>query len=1034
MNHSLSKTILLIEDNRGDAYLIQNMLAGITILSLQIVWVDTLSKGLLELANQQIDAVLLDLNLPDSSGLQTFQQLCSNVPQTPIVVLTGFDDDQIAAQALREGAEDYLVKGNIDGQLLGRSIRYAIERKQFKLELHLVQRQQQAILEAMPDILFRFNRNGDCLDVQGPVRKLSLPFHQWIGQSIDQLLPDDLVAIIKKNINRAFFKGRVVIDEFEFTLNSKTRYLEGRFVVCGPDEVLTIVRDVTRSKKTQQTLAENKERYQQLVELSPDGIGVCVNGREIVYINLAGAVLLGVSSPADLINRDIFDFIHGEHITAVELHRQTFMQKRATSQKFEMKLVRLDGRLVEVEAIGVSTVYNGQPAVQLVMRNVTERKESERLLRENEEKFRQLAEYLPNEVFWIRGVDGRMVYVSPDYEKIFGIPFDDNKPDTLFFTELAHPVDSQLIRSLADIRNQSRFGINHKYRIVRPDGIVRWIWTRATPVKNSRGEVYRIVGISADITEQQQSEDQLRALAQGFANQMQLLHSILNTIGDGVIVADKNEKFIVFNPAAEEILGVGASKTGLKDWPEVYGMHYDDGQTLVPASELPIVAAMRGYRIDQKEYVIKNQQQTRGVYISATSRPLLDEGGELNGGVLVFRDTTNRKIAEQNLRISEKRLRSVVENMPVLMAAFDQKGRLIVWNRECERVTGYEASEVLGKSDLARQILFDPSGNQSLLEKWGEKGNNYRDWELDVTCKDGTVKTIAWSNISKKFPIPGWTSWGIGIDVTARRQAEDALKHERELLAERVKQRTAELEAANAQLARASRLKDEFLANMSHELRTPLNAVLGSAEILSDETFGDINEQQITYIDLIKESGRHLLELINDILDLSQIEANKLELNRIDVEVQPICEMSFQFIRQELHKKQQQLTTQFDPHVTTIPADERRLKQILINLLINAVKFTPTGGQIGLDVVGHQAEQRIEITVWDTGIGIADHDLPYLFNPFEQLDGKLSRHQEGAGLGLALVLRLVQLHDGQITVESQVNEGSRFIVSLPWPQ
>lgn len=1034
MNNTPSKTLLLIEDNRGDADLIRHMLVDTRLISLQLLWVDTLARGLSELAANSVDAILLDLNLPDSSGLGTFQQICSVVPQIPVVVLTGFDDDQVAAQTLRAGAEDYLIKGHIDSQLLGRSIRYAIERKQFKLDLHVAQQQQQAILEAMPDILFRFNRNGDCLDVRGPIKKLSLPFQQWIGQALDEFLPADLAGIIRKNINRAFLSGRVVTDEFEFSLNSKPRYLEGRFVVCGSDEVLAIIRDVTRPKKMRRTLAENKERYQQLVELSPDGVGVCLNGREIIYINPAGAKLLGSSTPAELIDRDIFDFIHRDYSAVAEAHRQTFMQKRTTSLKFEMKLVRPDGRVIEVETIGVSTVFNGQPAVQLVMRNVTERKESERLLRENEEKFRQLAEYLPNQVFWIRNIAGQMIYVSPDYEKIFGLPFDEDKPDILFFTELVHPNDSRLIRSLADIRNQVRYGVNHKYRIVRPDGTVRWIWTRGNPIKNEAGEVYRIVGISADITEQQQSEEQLRVLAQGFANQMQLLHSILNTIGDGVIVADRNEKFIVFNPAAEEILGLGPVKSHLNDWSEIYGMHYDDGQTLVPASELPIVAAMRGYRIDQKEYFIKNHQQTQGVYISATSRPLLDESGELNGGVLVFRDMTNRKQAEQNLRLSEKRLRSVVENMPVLMTAFDQQGRLIVWNRECERVTGYEAAEILGNNELAQGLLSNHTKNQRLLENGWKQGHNYRNWELDITCKDGTVKTIAWSNISEEFPIPGWTSWGIGIDVTARRQAEAALNHERESLAERVKQRTAELEAANAQLARASRLKDEFLANMSHELRTPLNAILGSAEILADETFGQVSEQQNIYVDLIRESGRHLLDLINDILDLSQIEAEKLDLNRSTVELQYLCEVSLQFIRPEMERKQQQLTTQFDPKVTTIQADERRLKQILVNLLTNAVKFTPEGGQIGLDVVGHQAEERIDLTIWDTGIGIAAHDLPHLFNPFEQLDGKLSRHQEGTGLGLALVLRLVELHSGQISVESQVGQGSRFVVSLPWPQ
>ncbi len=269
-------------------------------------------------------------------------------------------------------------------------------------------------------------------------------------------------------------------------------------------------------------------------------------------------------------------------------------------------------------------------------------------------------------------------------------------------------------------------------------------------------------------------------------------------------------------------------------------------------------------------------------------------------------------------------------------------------------------------------------------------------------------------------------------EIDERKQAEAALDEERALLAQRVSERTAELSKTNAELARAARLKDEFLAAMSHELRTPLNAILGSAEILRDEVFGALNDKQLKYSRNIEESGRHLLELINDILDLSKIEAGKMQLDLGPVSVKSVCEASLRLVKQLAHKKQLQVSHVLDPKVTTLVADERRLKQILVNLLSNAIKFTPEGGQLGLEVKGDFEQQAAHFTVWDSGIGIAEEDLVRLFQPFVQLDSKLSRQYAGTGLGLSLVSRMTEMHGGGIFVESEVGQGSRFTVSFPW--
>jgi CheY-like chemotaxis protein len=241
-----------------------------------------------------------------------------------------------------------------------------------------------------------------------------------------------------------------------------------------------------------------------------------------------------------------------------------------------------------------------------------------------------------------------------------------------------------------------------------------------------------------------------------------------------------------------------------------------------------------------------------------------------------------------------------------------------------------------------------------------------------------------------------------------------------------------ELQVANAELARAARLKDEFLASMSHELRTPLNAILGMSETLYEEIYGPLNEKQLKSVRTIEESGRHLLSLINDILDLSKIGAGKLALEDAPVSVQSVCYASLQFVKQMAHSKQIKLSSNHDDVAITLLADELRLKQILVNLLSNAVKFTPNGGEVGLEVKGDAEKSVVRFIVWDTGIGIAEEDMVRLFQPFVQLDSRLSREYSGTGLGLSLVYRLTEMHGGSVSVESQAGQGSRFIISLPW--
>jgi signal transduction histidine kinase len=238
-----------------------------------------------------------------------------------------------------------------------------------------------------------------------------------------------------------------------------------------------------------------------------------------------------------------------------------------------------------------------------------------------------------------------------------------------------------------------------------------------------------------------------------------------------------------------------------------------------------------------------------------------------------------------------------------------------------------------------------------------------------------------------------------------------------------------EIADKSRQLEAASRHKSEFLANMSHELRTPLNAILGFSEVLAERMFGEVNEKQAEYLQDILSSGRHLLSLINDILDLSKVEAGRLELELGRFHLPTALDNALTLVRERATRHGITLTQSVDERVGDLVADERKVKQILLNLLSNAVKFTPEGGRVGVTVTA--ADGVITIAVRDTGIGIAPEDQAAIFEEFRQVGREDARKQEGTGLGLTLAKKFVELQGGRIGVQSHVGQGSTFTFTLP---
>lgn len=383
-------------------------------------------------------------------------------------------------------------------------------------------------------------------------------------------------------------------------------------------------------------------------------------------------------------------------------------------------------------------------------------------------------------------------------------------------------------------------------------------------------------------------------------------------------------------------------------------------------------------------------------------------------------DITERKLVEDALRTSEQRFRTLIQDLQVGVMLQGSDSEILLSNRMAQELLGLSNAELLTKSSLSAewQVIHEDGtpfpGKDHPVPQAIATRQPVRSVVMGVwhPTRDRVWLLV---NAEPQIGLDGAVQQVICTfsDLTDRKQTEEMLQ-----------QSKAAADAAN-------RAKTEFLANMSHELRTPLTSIIGLSEVLSAGAFGVLNDQQQKYAAIICQSGKHLLDLINDLLDLAKIESGKMELRFAPTSIQDVCDSSLTFIRPQAQQKQITIDLHISHRLESVLLDERRIRQVLINLLSNAVKFTPDGGSVSVRVQVDRANEMFHISVCDTGIGIAPDDVSKLFRPFVQLDGSYARRYAGSGLGLALVQRLIDLHNGSVSLTSELDRGSCFTVSLP---
>ncbi|MCY3551234.1 MAG: PAS domain S-box protein [Candidatus Poribacteria bacterium] len=644
----------------------------------------------------------------------------------------------------------------------------------------------------------------------------------------------------------------------------------------------------------------------------------------------------------------------------------------------------------------------------VVATDITPRKRLEAKLKESETRFQQLAakraqegdllhtlmENTPDHIYF-KDLESRFIRINRSLAERFGLknPAEAvNKTDFDFFTrehaQQAYQDEQDVIESGKPIE-----GIQEKE--TWPNEQDTWVSTTKVPIRDRDGRINGTCGISRDITEYYRAQ---QAVRDSEANWRSLVESVPDLIS--TMALDYRLEFI-------------------NRLPPTLGLTPQD---IVGKSVFEFLAEEhhKGFReacarvIETGEVATYEVQGLISGYWYASCIGPIQQDGELVGFVMASTNITDRKRAEIELQHSEERFRRAVLNAPLPIMIHAEDGEVLQISRAWTELTGYTLEDMPTVSKWLEQANHQEAEKiKAHLTQLYSSTERVAEGEYEIFTKSG--KKQIWefsSSLLGELPGPSKRHLGISmaLDITERIKTQEVMQHAKE---------TAEY---------ASRAKSDFLANMSHELRTPLNAIIGFAEILRDELVGSINAEQRECVNDIHISGQHLLEMINDILDLSKIEAGKMALQLEIFSIVEAVEEVNAIITALAVKKDLDLTLNYNRN-GMIEADRVKIKQIFYNLLSNAVKFTPEGGKVATEVEVTDTELRAQVI--DTGIGIAEEDQAKLFAPFTQIDTSKSRRYGGTGLGLALTHRLIELHGGEISVKSEEGKGSNFALKIP---
>jgi|GEM_PF-933120 len=753
----------------------------------------------------------------------------------------------------------------------------------------------------------------------------------------------------------------------------------------GENIVVGVSHDITKRKNAENKLIEHEEKLRLFIEHAP--VSLVMLDRDMRHIATSRQFINDFS----LGNRDITGMHHYDVIPQLDdehkaMHRRALQGEVVpiNERHFEGNNGRVHWLRGEVRPWKAADGTIG--GIIVFVEHITERKEAEEKLKESEALLSEVGRIGKIGGWELDVASGKGTWTSESAE----IHEQDKDNPSTVETELTFypPGSRDIIENAINIAIEKAEPYDLELEFITAKGNHRWVRTSGRP-KIIDGKVAKVTGTLQDITERKIAEHELKLKEEKY-------RSLFEQSNDAIFLNHVDGQIMDVNEKACKIFGYTRQ--------EFQKMNVSD--LLAPRHKAAGERGMQQFREDGSVYLHTLYAKANGETFDAEVNAKVLEGYPDLAQAIV-RDISKQKKAEEEIIRNETKYRSLFEKSNDAIMIHDLNGRILEANdRACE-MFGYSETELKQKSIMDLTLDEDRVEIKSRIGKIKTEG--YCRKENRMVRSDGGLIYV---DVSASFL---QTQHGmiqtVGRDITDRVRTEAAMI-------------SAKIEAETA-----SRTKSEFLANMSHELRTPLNSIIGFSDVMFDGLTGELGPKQKNYMKHISDSGHHLLNLINDILDISKVEAGKMELHIDMLNMKTVIDDIVAMTQTLTSRKNISVNVDVQENMPTLRADRSKIKQIMYNLMGNAIKFTDDGGKI--TILTKVKGKKILVSIIDNGIGISTEDQKKLFKPFSQIDSSISRSYQGTGLGLALVKELIELHGGNIRVESEVGKGSNFTFELP---
>lgn len=758
--------------------------------------------------------------------------------------------------------------------------------------------------------------------------------------------------------------------------------------------VFAAARDITDQKRLEEDLRQAQNYTRGLIEASVDALLTIAPDLKITDVNEQTVRITGYSRE-DLIGSDFPDyFIDSERAsTGVQ---KTLAEGFVTDYVLSLRSKNNKQTLVSFNASVFKDTEGKVRGIFAAARDITKQRNLEEKLRQAQNYTRGLIEssidamLTVDQDFIITDVNEQMVKLSEvNKDALIGSRFDN------YFTEPK--------KAAAGVRKTLSEGYvtNYELTLRTPSGHEVLVSFNASIFRDPENNIRGIFAVARDVTEQRRLEQQLREQKNYNRSLIESSVDALMTVDPSGIITDVNEQTV-------KLTGYNRK--------QLIGSSFVDYFTEPELAHKGILKTFDEGAVTNYELIMRSKSD-RKTPVSFNASVFHDTAGTVIGIFAAAREITQQKNIEDALREQQNYTRGLIESSIDALMTTDTLGIITDVNRQMCAITDYSREELIGtpfKTYFTDPRLAEDGIRKVLME---DRVFNY---ELTIHSKKGRETVVSYNATTFK----GTDGHLRGVFASARDITNQ------KMFEEQLRKKNEELEEQNRRVQEANRLKSEFLANMSHELRSPLNGIIGFAELMHNGKVGPVSAQHKEYLGDILTSSRHLLQLINDVLDLSKVEAGKMEFFPETVDLEKLIGEVCDILHTEITKKTIKVEVQVESTVKQVTIDPAKLKQVFYNYLSNAIKFSPDNGLVTIRV-GSENTKEFRLEIEDNGIGIRPDDLGRLFIEFQQLDASIAKKYQGTGLGLSLTKRIVEAQGGKVGVTSTFGKGSVFYAILP---